>query len=165
MCGLGVAFCPEHLRVQPLDIGARKSRTYGASNLGIMGFPQSDLLARSPRTWGVGGRTDERRTTTDGRWLGAERELKERIENYRRLELPSTPSLNTGCPECGVEGLGVTLLSRTLGCYLGLIPLAGANTCCPECGPVWARGRFLPRTLGGATLEGGRARISDVGGY
>ena len=59
------------------------------------------------------GRTDRRtdgrraygrngRRRTDGRWLGAERELKERIENYGRL--PSTPSVNTCCPECVLKG-------------------------------------------------------------
>ena len=47
-----------------------------------------------------------------------------------------------------VEGLEVTILSRTLGWDLECIPLNEANTCCPACGPVLVRGRLLSRTLG-----------------
>ena len=63
------------------------------------------------------GRTDGRRRRTDGRRLGAERELTVRIENYKTFRVTVQAIPNTCCPECGVYGLGVAfcpehLLSR-----------------------------------------------------
>jgi hypothetical protein len=74
------------------------------------------------------GQTDGRTTTTDGRtsaWNGS--------RTTKRLGLPSTPSLNTCCPE-----------SRVGNCTLAIL---GAS--CRERRPVWARG--CPGASGSST--------------